>query len=102
MKPYRFLAEAQSELEEQIRYFDDQVAGLGDRFIQALEVAVLLIRKHPMSGDSVGRKVRKTVLRAFPFNIYYVDDHDEIVIVAIAAHRRRPQYWRGRTRNRKN
>ena len=99
MKRYRFLVEAQSEFEEQIRYFDEQVTGLGDKFIQALEDAVLLIRQHPMAGEPVSKSVRKTVLRAFPFNIYYVDAQDEIVIVAVAARRRRPHYWRGRTRN---
>ncbi|MCA1733809.1 MAG: type II toxin-antitoxin system RelE/ParE family toxin [Acidobacteria bacterium] len=97
MKPYRFLAEAQSEFEEQIRYFDEQVTGLGDRFIQALEDAVLLIRQHPMAGETVSKNVRKAVLRAFPFNVYYVNARDEVIIVAVAAHRRRPQYWRVRT-----
>lgn len=40
MKAYRFLAEARDEFEEQVAYFDEQVPGLGDKFIQDVEVAV--------------------------------------------------------------
>ncbi len=99
MKAYRFLAEAQNEFQEQVRYFDEQAVGLGDRFIQDLEAAVLVVRGHPASGALVSTNVRKWVLRAFPFNVYYVDTPDEVVIVAVAAHRRRPGYWRARAKN---
>lgn len=44
MKAYRFLAEARNEFDEQVRYFDEQAVGLGDRFIQDLEAAVLVVR----------------------------------------------------------
>ena len=101
MKAYRFLAEAQTEFAEQVRYFDGQAEGLGDRFIQDLEAGVLAVRQHPSSGAPVSRNVRKWVLRVFPFNVYYVDSSDEVIIVAVAAHRRRPGYWRGRVKNMK-
>jgi len=96
VKPYRFLAEARAEFQEQVAYFDDQVSGLGDKFIQDVEAAVRAIREHPESGAPVSRNVRKKVLGAFPFNIFYVAASSEIVIVAVAAHRRRPRYWRSR------
>lgn len=96
MKPYRFIAEARAEFEEQVAYFDEQASGLGDKFIQDVETAVRSIREYPESGAPVSRKVRKKVVGAFPFNIFYVAASAEIVIVALAAHRRRPRYWRSR------
>ena len=98
MKAYRFVAEARDEFREQVAYFDGQVSGLGDKFIQDVETAVRAIREHPESGSPVSRNVRKKVLGAFPFNIFYVVAAEEIVIVAVAAHRRRPRYWRSRVR----
>lgn len=98
MKAYRFIAEARDEFKEQVAYFDGQVSGLGDKFIHDVETAVRAIRGHPESGSLVSRNVRKKVLGAFPFNIFYVVAGDEIVIVAVAAHRRRPRYGRGRPR----
>jgi hypothetical protein len=81
LRPYRFVAEARNEFQEQVAYFDDQVPGLGDKFIMDVEAAVRSIREHPDSGSPVSNTVRKKVLGAFPFNIFYVVADAEIVIV---------------------
>ena len=96
MKRYRFLEEADAEFQEQIRYYDEQVAGLGDKFITEVESIIKQIRQHPQSGALVSRNLRKRVLRVFKHNILYVPHTDEIIIVAVAPHRRRPGYWRDR------
>jgi plasmid stabilization system protein ParE len=96
VKPYRFLAEARAEFLEQVEYFDEQELGLGARFIDDVDSAVRTIREYPESGAPVSRDVRKKVLREFPFSLFYVPTAEEVVIVAVAAHRRRPRYWRSR------
>ena len=96
MKPYRFLEEADAEFQEQIRYFDEQVARLGDKFIADVEAAVTDIRTHPEIGAPGSRLVRKRVLRVFHHSVLYVDRPDEIIIIAHAPHKRRPGYWRRR------
>jgi hypothetical protein len=58
VKPYRFL-EADAEFQEQIRYFDQQAEGLGDRFIADVEATVRDIRSFAESGGVVSGKVRK-------------------------------------------
>jgi mRNA-degrading endonuclease RelE of RelBE toxin-antitoxin system len=35
-------------------------------------------------------------LHTFSYNLVYVVESDEIVILAVAHHKRRPGYWRGR------
>lgn len=99
MKPYRFLEEADAEFHEHLRYYDDQVAGLGDKFAADVEHIIAQIRAYPQSGARVSRNLRKRVLTVFHHNVLYWDSSDEIVIVAIAPHRRRPGYWRGRLKN---
>jgi hypothetical protein len=54
--------------------------------------------EHPDIGHSVTKHVHKLRLRKFPFNLIYAVDNDEVVIIAVAAHRRRPNYWRNRSR----
>lgn len=100
MKPYRFLAEAEAEVREQSRYFDEQVPGLGDRFIADVESTIQRLRQYPRSGSPISRLIRKAVLRIFKYNVYYLDEVEEIVIVAVAPHRRRA-YWRTRLRQSK-
>lgn len=99
MKAYRFLEEADAEFQEQIAYFDEQAGGLGDRFVADVEATVHDVREYPESGSPVSRNVRKRVLRVFKYNVLYVNEPEEIVVVAIAPHKRRPGYWRKRLRS---
>lgn len=98
MKPYRFLEEADAEFQEQIAYFNRQVSGLGERFVADVEATVASIREYPDSGSHISRNVRKRVLHVFKHNVLYVNKPDEILIVAVAPHKRHPRYWRKRLR----
>jgi len=92
----RFLKPAEAEADEAVTYFDDQRPGLGDRFEQDLIATVEFVLEHPLSGKSLSEHVRKFPLRTFRYNLIYVIDELEIVVVAVAHHRRRPGYWRSR------
>lgn len=92
----RFLSAAELEVDEAVAYFDTQRDGLGDRFERDLQHTVAFMTAHPQSGQTITGRVRKVRLRNFRYNVIYVIDGDEIVIVAVAHHRRRPGYWQGR------
>ena len=92
----RFLKAAQDEVDEAVAYFDEQRAGLGDRFVQDLLATLTVIVGYPLSGKPLGKLVRKFRLRAFSYNLIYVIDEADIIIVAVAHHRRRPAYWQAR------
>ncbi|MGN6185198.1 MAG: type II toxin-antitoxin system RelE/ParE family toxin [Thermoanaerobaculia bacterium] len=96
MKSYRFLEEADAEFQETIRFYDEQVAGLGDRFIQDVERTIAHIRDYPESGVLVSRRLRKRILHTFKYSILYFNAPTEIIVVAIAAHKRKPGFWRNR------
>jgi toxin ParE1/3/4 len=57
---------------------------------------VTFLLSHPLSGKSLTERIRKFGLRRFRYNLIYAVDADEIVIVAVAHHRRRPDYWHAR------
>jgi hypothetical protein len=40
--------------------------------------------------------LRRRVLAVFQYNIFYLDTPDEVIIVAVAPHKRKPGYWRDR------
>ena len=92
----RFLRAAELEVDEAVAYFDARRDGLGDRFEEDLQSTVTLVTAHPLSGKAISDRVRKARLRTFPYNIIYIIDPNEVVIVAVAHHRRRPGYWRAR------
>ena len=92
----RFLEPAEAEIEEAIVYFDDQREGLGERFERDLIDTVAFLVERPQAGKPLSKHVRKFPLRRFRYNVIYLVDGDEVVIVAVAHHRRRPGYWSGR------
>lgn len=92
----RFLKAAELEVDEAVAYFDTQREGLGDRFEQDLQNTVAFVSAHPQSGRAITGHVRKFGLRTFRYNVIYVIDGDEIIVVAVAHHRRRPGYWQVR------
>ena len=99
MKAYRYIAEAEQEFQEHIGYFDGISRTVARKFVADVEAAVTELRRFPQIGAPLTRNIRKRVLTAFKYNILYVETPDEIIIVAIAPHRRRPGYWRKRLRD---
>ncbi|HET7437366.1 MAG TPA: type II toxin-antitoxin system RelE/ParE family toxin [Thermoanaerobaculia bacterium] len=94
--PARFLRPAEAEVIEAVAYFDEQRDGLGDRFEEDLTASVAFATEFPRSGKQISKNVRQLPFGRFRYNLIYVIDEDEIVIVAVAHHRRRPGYWRNR------
>ena len=96
MTAYRYLPGAREDLNKAAAFYEASVPGLGDAFLDDVERAIDHIRENPRIGAPIGRAFRRAVLRRFPFTVVYAERGDEIVIVAIAHDRRRPEYWRGR------
>ncbi len=96
MKPVRFLDPAKAEMGDAAEYYELQAEGLGFAFLDEIERVVGLIGSSPRAGVEIGKLVRRRVAKSFPFNVLYVDDEKEIVVVAVMHQRRRPEYWRER------
>jgi toxin ParE1/3/4 len=93
---YRYLPQAREDLNKAAAFYEASVPGLGGAFLDDVERAIEDIRANPRIGAAIGRAFRRAVLRRFPFTIVYAERDDQILIIAIAHHRRRPGYWRGR------
>ena len=99
MKPYRFLEGADEEFHEQIAYYLGVSISTAEKFVVEVQRAVSDAREFPQSGSPLSGAVRQRVLTSFAYSVLYVDTPAEIIVVAIAPHRRRPGYWRRRLRS---
>ncbi|HIJ82552.1 MAG TPA: type II toxin-antitoxin system RelE/ParE family toxin, partial [Desulfuromonadales bacterium] len=70
--------------------------GLGQALIDELEKSVSEILEYPEAFELVSKNLRRKVLRRFPYGLIYAIGSDRIRILAIAHHKRRPEYWRYR------
>lgn len=90
---FRFLEPAQTELLEGISYSRAIRAELGLRFEQAVADAVRSVVAHPEHGAPRSKNTRRRSLAGFPFQVIDRATDAEVLIVAIAHQRKRPEYW---------
>jgi plasmid stabilization system protein ParE len=69
---------------------------IAERFAYVLAKTQSLIQKYPLVGTILDRGTRQQVLANFPYSIVYRIVENEIQIIAIAHHRRKPNYWYSR------
>ena len=88
---------------EALREIDDAFEWYFERSIQAAESfvgeatnAFALIASAPTIWPHFEAGTRRYVLRKFPYSIIYRETQGGIEVIAIAHHKRRPRYWRGR------
>jgi len=87
---------ASEEFLETASYYEEQIPGLGERFIIEVERVVAVLSDQPEIGQRVGEIYRRILLVRFPFSLIYSIETDRIWIVAVAHHRRKPGYWKER------
>ena len=96
MKRASFHELAEFELNDAAVFFESKTAGLGVRFLSAVEKAVAEIQQHPQSSPIILKEIRRKLVRKFPFSIMFTIKPDQIRILAVANQKRRPFYWRAR------
>jgi plasmid stabilization system protein ParE len=89
---------ASVELAEAAGFYNDKVVGLGETFILEVQRITNLVQEQPLIGQSVRLNFRSIVLARFPYSAVYTVESDRILVLAIAHQRRRPGYWRDRSR----
>jgi plasmid stabilization system protein ParE len=57
---------------------------------------VRLIAERPLAGSDIGNGERKFTVDRFRYNVIYRIEEKTVFVLAIAHHRRKPNYWRKR------
>lgn len=98
MKRVSFNRSAERELAEAVDHYDAEVPGLGLRFLEVVRHSLILLEHHPESSIQIRGKFRRFVLPKFPYSLIYrpLQSRPGIRILAVAHHKRNPDYWAGR------
>ena len=89
---------AEQELLEGAEWYEDKQSGLGEQFVDEYQLAILRILAAPMSfarleTTRTRRNIRRCFLKRFPYYVAYEIKGDEMVVLAIAHTKRRPNYF---------
>jgi toxin ParE1/3/4 len=88
-----------AEIDHEVDYYESRRAGLGTELEDEIDAAFSLILRFPEAAPQWRERPdrRVTALDRFPFTIPYQITHEDIVILALAPTRRRPDYWSRRS-----
>lgn len=91
---YRLHPEAALEHEKQVGYYEERRPGLGKRYhsavLQAISKAVAAPHRFKIARAP---DLRQIALSGFPFTIVFREIHGIVQVLAVAHHRRHPDYW---------
>ena len=93
---YTFHPHAERELEDIEGHYDSISYEVGDRFREDFAMTVSRILEFPNGWRLLSKVTRRCRLNRFPYAIIYRVRLDEIRLLAVMHHRRRPDYWKNR------
>jgi toxin ParE1/3/4 len=97
MKNIVFHPLAEQELIDAAAYYEEQKLGLGSEYLAEVEHAVNFLIRYPEAGSKIRGSLHRLTLPKFPYSLLYrVLENDRLRILAVAHHKRRPQYWLNR------
>jgi toxin ParE2 len=92
----RFLEPAARELDEAVAYYNAERTGLGEAFLLETLAAIERIRRYPQGWHPLSPQTRRCRLKRFPYGLIYAVADGTLLIIAVAALHRRPDYWHDR------
>jgi plasmid stabilization system protein ParE len=96
---YRVLlrTEARDDLNEAASWYEERRSELGGEFLDEVRVALERISIAPLSYPAVYRGLRRSLVRRFPFAIYFRPGEQVVTVVAVMHGSRSPTAWQVRT-----
>ncbi|MBI3079345.1 MAG: type II toxin-antitoxin system RelE/ParE family toxin [Deltaproteobacteria bacterium] len=91
-----FRPQAESELLDARRWYEERRLGLGRAFAMAVDEAVAGIVENPSAYPRVHGETRRALVRRFPYAIYFRVLPDEVIVLAVMHGRRLPRRWQSR------
>ena len=89
----KILQQADEELYEAAKYYENQQAGLGYKFLDEVEKHIKWIKLNPTIACLRQGNYRRVNLKIFPYYIPYMIHKNTLWILAIAHSYRKPNYW---------
>jgi plasmid stabilization system protein ParE len=88
--------EAEAELADAYDWYEERVSGLGSEFLLCVDAALNALQRSPEQFPRVYRTVRRALTRRFPYEIFFVEDPERVVVLSVFHAKRNPMRWKDR------
>lgn len=97
MHPVIFTKAARAELVDAQDWYEEEAPGLGRQFRAEVDATSERISAHPRQFPIIYKKLRRALLRRFPYALMFVIEPDETLTVIACFHGSRdPRRWQRR------
>lgn len=87
------LPPAKADMDAARRWYDQQRAGLGARFLAEIDHLIRRLAENPRVFPLSHDGLRRALLRRFPYALFFRIEPDAVYILACAHHHRDPATW---------
>jgi plasmid stabilization system protein ParE len=94
--PVVYLADAKDDIQAVHEHYEQDQAGLGDRFAAAVQAVIARIAANPRMYAVYRRDIRAVKLHRFPHVVYYRIRTSDVLVIAVQHGRRSSRGWRDR------
>ena len=89
--------EAEAEMVDAFDWYEERVPGLGAEFLLCVDAVFSAILRSPRQFPRVHKVARRALTRRFPYEVFFVEDHERVVVLSVFHVRRNPKRWQKRT-----
>ena len=84
---------ADAQITEAFLYYESQQEGLGGRFLDCVELAILEITRHPFTYQKKYNQFRTALLKPFPYLIFFEVVAKNVVVYKVLHAQRNPRKY---------
>jgi len=89
--------EAEVEMTEAFDWYEARVPGLGSDFLLCVDALFHSIARTPKQYPKVYRETRRALTRRFPYEIFFIEEQDRIIVLSVFHASRNPTDWKSKT-----
>jgi len=88
--------EAELDIAEAYIWYEGRRSGLGEEFLTSVDACLESIRRRPEMYPVVYEDYRRSLIRRFPYAVFYEESEAAVTIYAVFHTSRDPEKWRQR------
>jgi plasmid stabilization system protein ParE len=88
--------EAELDIAEAYVWYEGRRAGLGEEFLSSVDACLESIRRRPEMYPVVYEDYRRSLIRRFPYAVFYERSEKAVTVYAVFHTSRDPDRWRQR------
>ncbi len=85
--------EAEMEMAEAFAWYEARVPGLGSEFLLTVDAIMNAILRNPQQYPVVHKNLRRAITRRFPYQVIFIVEEKQIVVIAVFHAKRNPDSW---------